>query len=317
MTLRKLREDITELLLARTRRVQLSIAFLKCAVLLFSAVGGWVSIELSTAATSTSHWPFVGKVSCALIFLVAMTLLIGDGDPTAELRKAHIALNKAEELELYRPNVDANLREISRLSYLFVSIQIMRSIIEQSLRQRVANCDLVIDLLFTMSKQPLPIAMNFDISDEWTICVYKAEQRVGAPDQLRCIAHNRAINCDLSTARMWSEGVGVAGISYANRREVIVPDLRADNLGNLFNVDQNQRSYDENRYRSFAVVPISLEPSAKPWGVVVATSSKPGHFSPHSEPGLKTAEAVRNLAGMIALAISGCEAVATGGAKKA
>lgn len=311
--MRELRKDVTDLLLKRVGRIRLSFVFLRVALLVLSAIAGWAAIEQSSPTDPHSIWPFLGKSACVLIFVVALTLLFGDGDPAAELKKAHIALDKAEELELYRPHVDANLHEISRLNYLLVSIQAMRSVIEQALRKNISNCDAIIQIMFATAKRTLPISINFDISDEWTICVYKAEYKTNAPDDLKCIAHNRAIDCELDKARTWAEGVGVAGICYANRREVIVPDLRADNLGNLFNVDANQRTYDETRYRSFAVVPILLDTNSKPWGVVVATSSKPGHFSPHSEPGLNTAEAVRILAGMIALAIVGCETASRNG----
>jgi len=63
--------------------------------------------------------------------------------------------------------------------------------------------------------------------------------------------------------------------------------------------------YDPVRYRSIGAVPIRLAASDPPWGVVVATSSRPGHFAGKNKlGGVQPEEDIRALAGMVALAIA-------------
>lgn len=150
--------------------------------------------------------------------------------------------------------------------------------------------------------------MGFEISDMWTICVYRAEPNAsGGRDSLRCVAHNRAIQCEISEARVWDEGVGVSGISYANQREIIVPDLSSANLGSMFNLAGGARPYDGDRYRSIVCVPVVIHGQGKPWGVVVATSDRVNHFNTDEDGGPKAIEPARLLAAMVALAVVLCE----------
>jgi GAF domain-containing protein len=146
--------------------------------------------------------------------------------------------------------------------------------------------------------------MGFEQADRWTICVFYGDidQREGRR-VLRCVAHARAIECDISEARTWPEGVGVGGVAYANAREVIVPDLVDEAMGTVFDLGDRKRSYDEERYRSLAAVPILVDRGEKPWGVVIATNDRPHHFNVEGT-GVRTVEAVRALAGMVALAVS-------------
>jgi hypothetical protein len=66
------------------------------------------------------------------------------------------------------------------------------------------------------------------------------------------------------------------------------------------------RPGDDQRYRSVAAVPILLGSTGEPWGVTIASSSVPGQFSPaDGSEGWEHAEAVRILAGMLALTILG------------
>jgi hypothetical protein len=284
---------------------------LKVLILVLTALVGYAQFADASPNQPVSDWKIYGRIGSIALFFVAAAVLFTDGDAGSELRSANRALDKAEELERLRPKLGAWEQYAQRISHLFLALKVSRGIQEQSLLQGWSDEELAIELLFDITKFSLPIAINFSISDEWTICVYRAEARPGQPHTLRCVAHNRAIQCDIKHARSWSEGVGVAGISYANAREVIVPDLRAGNLGNLFNVGSKARPYDEKRYRSFAVVPVSLGSAEKPWGIVVATSSHPYHFTLEGGPGVTTAEAVRTLAEAIALTVACCRSIAS------
>lgn len=165
----------------------------------------------------------------------------------------------------------------------------------------------VVQTFLKLTDRLLPVALGFAQADQWTICVYRAVPNHGGRDKLVCTAHNRAIMCDIAEARVWEEGVGVAGISFANRQEVIVPNMHAAGLGSVFNIAAGARGYDAERYRSMAVVPVKVDGQQKPWGVVIATNDRFDHFTLDKDVGLQTAEAVRAVAGMVALAVAVCK----------
>ncbi|HEX8300721.1 GAF domain-containing protein [Sphingomonas sp.] len=166
----------------------------------------------------------------------------------------------------------------------------------------------VLSAFMDTTLRSLPISMGFQQADRWTICVYRASLNPQTDRyDLICVAHNRAIKCNASEARPWSEGIGVSGISYSNRSEIIVPNLQSASLGSMFNLAAGARDYDDERYRSIVSVPVKVDGQDRPWGVVVATSDRVDHFTPDDETGLKTTEPVRSLAGMVALAAAMCD----------
>ena len=123
----------------------------------------------------------------------------------------------------------------------------------------------------------------------------------------RCVAHARKIQCNIAEARQWEEGVGVAGVSYSMGNEIIIPDMSAPELGTVFNLNNNCRDYDAERYRSMVAVPIRVGANSVPWGVAVVTTDQPHHFSVQSSDGVPTCEPIRAIAAMAALAVKSLE----------
>lgn len=82
----------------------------------------------------------------------------------------------------------------------------------------------------------------------------------------------------------------------------MVPNMHHAGLGTVFNIAAGARDYDSDRYRSIAAVPIRVGGREKPWGVIVATNDRFGHFGLGDAIGPQNEEAVRLLAGMVALA---------------
>jgi hypothetical protein len=156
-------------------------------------------------------------------------------------------------------------------------------------------------------KADLRVSMGFDLTDFWTICVYRAERLEGEL-VLRLVAHDRSQDCDLADARTWKLGVGAAGIAFAKRDEVVVPDLEDDSVGTAFRLPVASRKVDDNlRYRSMFAVPIivgKFDASNMPWGVAMATSSQPWHFGAENAKGVKPEEGVRSLGAIVALAVA-------------
>lgn len=124
---------------------------------------------------------------------------------------------------------------------------------------------------------------------------------------LHCIAHLRKIPCDLSEARPWPEGVGVAGIAYSMNHEIIIEDMSSPDALAMFDLRSFSRSYDKERYASMAAVPITIGSNPKPWGVAVVTSDQRSHFSNEPSYGVATAEPIRAIAAMTALAVKAAE----------
>ncbi len=220
-----------------------------------------------------------------------------------ELAIARDAVEKTRQMQANMSDILESFDELDMVIDLYGAMSVMRGIVERACTSSSLNDETIVKMM-ELSSRNLTIAMNFQQSDQWTICIYKAESRPNERTLLKCLAQERAIKCELNEARIWEEGVGVAGICYANKVELIVPDLQANEIGSMFNVGDRQRQHDRSRYRSIVAVPILVDSLNHPWGVVVATSDTPGHFTTEGGPGLKTSEAARALASMVALAVA-------------
>jgi GAF domain-containing protein len=92
-------------------------------------------------------------------------------------------------------------------------------------------------------------------------------------------------------------------VAYSKANEIIIPDMFAPELGNAFELGDKARPYDRERYRSMAAIPIVVGGGTAPWGAAIATSSRPGHFHDEHVDGVATAEPIRAIAAMTALAV--------------
>jgi GAF domain-containing protein len=300
-------QQISSLFDRRAWRFKWASRFVKAS---FVAVGALIAgvaqfLQIPPGQSPTTA-QVIGIAATVVVFLGSIFVMIIDEDASEELAAARRAQEEFRELidELDAlPDYEA---AIDRQIYLYQSMSVMRSTLERSV---VSGDDLLgtVKLMVELTERLLPVALGFKQSDRWTICVYQAEATGTGRDRLVCVAHHRAIRCDVSEARCWDEGVGVAGIAYANRQEVVVPDMQAAGLGSVFNIAAGARDYDEDRYRSIAAVPVRVDGRDKPWGVVVATNDRYGHFSLEEDLGAQTVEGVRLLAGMVALAATVCK----------
>jgi hypothetical protein len=192
---------------------------------------------------------------------------------------------------------------------LYNSMDVMRGAIEQSLDLANLPVTSIIQTCLSAASNSLLGAFDFSISDIWTICVFMAQLDQGAGKVvLRCIAHLRKIPCELNVARSWPEGVGVAGIAYSMNHEIIIKDMSSPDALAMFDLQILSRDYDQTRYASMVAVPITVGSSPKPWGVAVVTSDQAGHFSTEPAYGVATAEPIRAIAAMAALAVKAAEA---------
>jgi hypothetical protein len=231
-------------------------------------------------------------------------VLTKEQDATEELRIAIDAKEQADERAQQFDELYAVFGDIDRASNLLVAGNMLRGYTEHICSATSACSEQeILTSMFSMAGRSISLAMGLSGNDEWTLCAYKAHPEPSGKDRLELIEHARAIECDKTTARVWEEGVGVAGICYSTEREIVVPNFQADGVGTLFNVGTRQRDYDASRYQSIIAVPIQVENGSRPWGVITATSDRAHHFQVDA-PGIQFAEGARVLAGFIALALS-------------
>ncbi|MEO8722148.1 MAG: hypothetical protein ABI395_01315 [Sphingobium sp.] len=291
----------------QARRFKNASLFVKLVLVAgFSAIAG-VAQFFQFPSSGPESSQVIGIIATIVVATGAIFIMITEQDATEQLALAQAAIEAAREAQSQFDILDQIADDTSRLIELFQALSVMRGAIERLTALNSPDEDEVADRLLKSAERSLAIAMAFDQADLWTIGVYRA---VPCPDEqnralLKCVAHKRAIVCEVSEARVWKEGTGIMGVSYANSDEIIVPDLQIEGMRAVFGTSANtQRDYDQERYRSMIAVPIKVHGMVKPWGVVTATSDRVSHFSYDGAPGVRTDEGARVLANMIALAIA-------------
>lgn len=309
MDLREAADQISISFRARSRFHYLSSLFVKCVLVAGGSALATVAQFTAFEETGPTGWQIAGIVAAAVAGLGAIYVVIMDHDASADLDLARRAIDEARQLETEfseaLSDFDVRTQDLWRATHLYNAMSQMRGVLEQVLASSLRDEAAIIETLMKVSKRSLVLAMGFEQAHQWTICLYKAE----FDDALRrtflnCVSHNRAIECSVGEARRWPEGVGVSGVAFASRQEVIVPDLNDLGLGTTFELGSLRKDYDASRYRSLAAVPVVVNRDETPWGVVIATSDQPHHFYTGERSGVRAAEGVRALAGMVALAIS-------------
>lgn len=271
------------------------------------ALGGAIVIAGASREAGDAVGAGLQYVGATIVFVSAILILAADDNASKLLAKARIALDRAKEQESEFENQARHFAEVenlyetelARLSHFQAARDLVRALFEDVALDGASDETEVIRRMLLQSRRQLFLAHGFEMSDYYTICVY---ERVVNPAtskaELHCRAHIRAIDCALTDARVWKEGIGAPGVALARRAEVIVSDLLSPDVASLYGPPEKKQNDDE-RYRSVVAEPIILD-GGEPWGVLVSSSSKKDHFSPQARSYVDVTE---SLAGMIALAI--------------
>ncbi|WP_156397273.1 MULTISPECIES: hypothetical protein [unclassified Sphingomonas] len=273
------------------------------AVLGGAAIAGICQFTTWGSGTPSSS-SILGIAACVVVFAGGIYVLATEQDAAQAIEVADSAVEEVRAASARFDELDEFFEAYGRLIEIYQICLSMRGGIEQAVIGS-PNIDQLVVTLFDLVSRQISIAAGFQQADRWTIGVYKAVPSAN-PDRadLKCIAQERALKCELYEARMWPEGVGIAGIAYSNAREIVLPDLQAEGMQGVFGPKGHQRTYDAERYVSMVAVPIQVAGHAKPWGVVTATSDRAGHFAAASNPGIKTDEPIRAVAAFIGLAVA-------------
>lgn len=255
-----------------------------------------------------SQWQIVGIAAAIAAGLGGLIVTVRERDSGSELGLAQEALDAARavrsELTASLSDFEDQSRHLRRVVSLYLAIRSMRSVLESSAAANRSDVDLIRTLL-QYSARSLKIALDFRLDEHWTIAVYRSEKNDTEDRRyLRCIAHTRSLECDIKSARLWPEGSVPAGVSLALKVEIAVPDTADANFSSMMELGKLAKTDDATRYRSMFAAPILVDGDDRAWGVVMATSSRPYHFDCGGQDGVRTAEAVRTLADMIALGLA-------------
>ncbi|MEM8956349.1 MAG: hypothetical protein AAGC86_00915 [Pseudomonadota bacterium] len=297
----------------RSRRMRLASLGVKIVLI---AVGSFIAGAAAFFSAEAS-WPltlaqFAGLVGLMLALLGSAFVVFTEQDASEALVEARQAIGQADVSKLKALQTEDELLAyrdaVTRLTSLYYALTSARGTIEQSLtHERVEELKLV-QACLEISRRDLCIALGFDLRYIWTIGVYKAvPSENDGSTELELVAHDRSVECEIKNARRWREGIGVGGIAYAKNGEVVVPDLDDPAVGTAFKLSPRQiKDEDRDRYKSLFAVPIQVGGDVRPWGVALATCNVPDYFGNTEIEGVEPEEAVRTLAGIVALAVSAC-----------
>lgn len=310
-----LEDEVSDDLSNRVKRVS---SVFKVARVSFVLVGGLLAGAFGVLSGGLT-WPLtvfqvLAVVGALLAFFGGLLGAFIEEDPILIIDKARRERMQMERFEKIASQRQEKLQKYDtaqkQLKNLYIMYSICRGTIEQALSYEEIDTVNLIERCLEDCRHNLRIALGFQMEDFWTVCVYKAisGEETGAKDVLRCVAHQRSVECSKDDARKWPYGVGIGGIAWAKNDEVVEPDLTAAVPGSAFDTPKNMsKKTDPEHYKSMFAVPISVFNHSTCWGVVVATSSRRRHFGAIDGYGVAPEETVRSLAGIVALAVAVCE----------
>lgn len=284
------------------------------------AIGGAVAALGSLGAGGftipPSPWAIIALIGIALSTIGTIYVRL-TSDSSDHLEKAFESLQKMEEqVELadeISEAADYYFSRSTQLSALYLAFNNARSVFEKAVSDGHDDEHIVLGTALGLVRKDLRTALGFEMEDTWTLVVY---QKIVDPNDgctyLECVAHDRSVDCEISKARRWREGVGVAGMALAKGDEVVAPDITHPAAVSLFSLNGDVlKAEDRKLYRSMFAVPIRVGNDEHPWGVVLASSDQPQHFLPAETSGdtgasAYRAEALRALSGIAALCIAIC-----------
>lgn len=282
----------------------------------FVILGGTAIIGLAQfmTASSWSVWTLVGVAATAVVFVGAVIIARTDGNAPIEIATARNAIAEARQAEfrareaeaIYRyKGSDGGLEEDARHAReLYLAMNAMRAVLESIRSGSKSSQEKWPTALLTAAEPHMKVALGFSIEHQWNIDLFQAvRDEISGDVVLRLVSTRRSNDCDLAKARDWKVGVGYPGVTYANGHEIVVGDTQDPSIAQMFPIDGKKRGHDDDRYLSFAAVPVKVGGGDTCWGVVIATINQFHHFNLEEDDGVHPTECVRALAGMVALGV--------------
>lgn len=306
--LRKSADDIGSSLSKTVEETGDSLRLVKIIMII---AGGALATGMQFAETWGLWQPILGVIGAMSALIGGILIAFVERNAPVELDKARRALDQAQ---LYLSQRDSIFTEVldleDRASWqrnLQVAAKIMRETIEQAISQEQTNELELLNDLITLPEVQLRGAMDFVADELWIVSIFKSEVRKGKTVLVK-LCEQRAQRVEESKkVRRWSLGEGFAGAALLSGGEVVLPDLNDPEVSRLIYLSpKNREGHDDDyqRYRSCAAVAVNVGSAKEPWGVVTVASNRADRFHYDLDyPGWQHAEAVRLLAGMVALAV--------------
>lgn len=214
----------------------------------------------------------------------------------------------------YLDERDAKNRQIAefealdrRRRALITAANQMREVVEQTLVRADATVEKAAQIMLNTAIVSIQVAIGLQSGELWSISVFRV---IGADAdaELRRIAATRSDRrSEENPARAWRRNEGLVGSVWQSDRDLVIEDARDPRVAAAYPVPEGKvRSYDLERYRSMAAIPIRVGPDQAIWGVVAASSNFPNRFQrdPTNERA-QNVDTVRTIARMIALLAAG------------
>ncbi len=279
-------------------------------------VGALVAGACQFIKLDEQYMPWVqaaGIFGALLAFIGGFWINRADRHASEALQVADQALERAQLIEANAERVRRQAQQefgvlrsqFERTRQLTGLTNILREGIEKAITQLpTQNIKTDIDKLLRGVNRAILGSLGCKAGERWTLTIYREED--GVLVDMAVATVDLVAQLVPVPVRNWRVGHGFAGAAYDRDREIVLADAQTPSVLAMLNVPEGMlRTDDAIKYRSVAAVPIRVAGLEKPWGVVIATSDKPGRFDPSDNTeGALSAEAIRIFAGMLALLVA-------------
>lgn len=174
---------------------------------------------------------------------------------------------------------------------------LMRESMLVSLIGKLPTSD-TIDVMLDAARLRTAAACRFEASEYWAITVFTIDAT--AVEMVKIAALWNDATTSAQTSRAWRRGEGITGMVWRNEGPVVISDASLANMDTSYPVPEGKlRSHDARRYRSAAAYPVLVGDEV--WGVVTATSDRPGRFTTADPNAVEATHTVRDIASFVSL----------------
>ena len=311
---RQLRERTDRLGAALTRRiarVENATFVIRVMLVIGGGLLATVGSLLDAPVAGQTNWKMILGLGGALAATAGGVLIafVERGSPS-ELNEAREATNLAQRFLSDRERIKsqiADMRGLDRRRRQLIAAQAsMKEVAEHALCNGRRDTVALLNDLFDVSERALIHSMGYEGGERHSISICQARDGTGGKE-LREIFDRRSERVmERTVDRVWRPGESFTGAAYQRNAEVVVADTTSDLVRSAFHFPPNTAEAENSvPHRSLVAQPVRIAGWDEPWGVLTVTSDQAGRFSPDPNAnGSFNVEAVRTLAGMVALLVA-------------
>lgn len=248
---------------------------------ILGAIGGGIEGPLRDAAGFTLK-AFTIFSGAGVAGLSGIILLLGDRE------RPNLINDVRHNLDALRDYIDRREEMISRESWRVdcdTANRVMLESVENLLIHPSGSISDDVQTVFDVCTPTLLDALGMEFEEDYTISVF---QRDAVKNKMVRIAESW-FNQDEAQhdKREWDKGQGFTGQSWSAKHTIGVPDANDPVARQIYamapqDYPEALKGFgirpDEERFRSFACVPIMVGADSEPWGILTVTSDAIGRF---------------------------------------